>query len=87
MRLDLVVRFEVRLFHFGLTLGVFNIIPYLGTIIGLAVLLLLALSNAGGGFGLLLVLLVKIVVQNIEGWFLTPILWANAHACIRSSSS
>lgn len=60
-------------FFIGLTLGVFNIIPYLGTIIGLAVTIPLAFFQPGGGFGLVaLVLLVKIVVQNIEGWFLTP---------------
>jgi len=57
----------------GLTLGVLNIIPYLGTIIGLVVTIPLAFFQPGGGFGLVaLVLLVKIVVQNVEGWFLTP---------------
>ena len=57
----------------GLTLGVLNIIPYLGTIIGLTVTLPLAFFQPGGGWQLLgLVLLVKIIVQNIEGWYLTP---------------
>jgi len=57
----------------GLVLGVLNIIPYLGTMIGLAVTLPLAFFQPGGGWQLLgLVLLVKIMVQNIEGWFLTP---------------
>lgn len=57
----------------GLTLGVLNIVPYLGTIIGLSVTVPLALFQTGGGWGLVaLVLLVKIVVQNIEGWLLTP---------------
>jgi predicted PurR-regulated permease PerM len=52
---------------------VLNIVPYLGTIIGLAVTLPLAFFQPGGGWQLVgLVLLVKIVVQNIEGWFLTP---------------
>jgi len=60
-------------FFIGLTLGVLNIIPYLGTMVGLVVTLPLAFFQPGGGFMLLgLVLLVKIVVQNIEGWFLTP---------------
>lgn len=57
----------------GLALGVLNIIPYLGTIIGLMICLPLAFFQQGGGWQLVgLVLLVKIVVQNIEGWYLTP---------------
>lgn len=57
----------------GLALGVLNIIPYLGTITGLVVALPLAFFQPGGGWGLVaLVLLVKIIVQAIESWFLTP---------------
>jgi predicted PurR-regulated permease PerM len=57
----------------GLTLGVLNIIPYLGTILGLAIALPLAFFQPGGGWQLLgLVLLVKAVVQIIESWVLTP---------------
>jgi predicted PurR-regulated permease PerM len=57
----------------GLALGVLNIVPYLGTIVGLAVALPLAFFQPGGGWALVgLVLLVKIIVQGIEGWFLTP---------------
>jgi len=57
----------------GLAVGVLNIVPYLGTIIGLAVTVPLAFFQPDGGLGLVgLVLLVKIIVQNIEGWFLTP---------------
>jgi predicted PurR-regulated permease PerM len=57
----------------GLVIGVFNIVPYLGTILGLAVTLPLAFLQPGGGWGLVgLVLLVKVVVQAIEGWGLTP---------------
>ena len=60
-------------FFIGLALGVLNIIPYLGTIIGLIVTVPLAFFQPGGGLHLVaLVLLVKIVVQAIEGWFLTP---------------
>ncbi len=60
-------------FFIGLTLGVLNIIPYLGTIIGLVITIPLAFFQPDGGIGLVgLVLLVKIVVQNIEGWILTP---------------
>jgi predicted PurR-regulated permease PerM len=57
----------------GLALGVLNIVPYLGTILGLAVALPLAFFQPGGGIQLLgLVLLVKAIVQCIESWVLTP---------------
>jgi predicted PurR-regulated permease PerM len=64
--------------HFGLFLGLaaglLNIVPYLGTIIGLAMTLPLAfLQDDGGGWPLVgLVLLVKLIVQVIESWVLTP---------------
>jgi predicted PurR-regulated permease PerM len=57
----------------GLMLGILNIVPYLGTIIGLSVALPLALLQPNGGMPLVgLVLLVFIIVQLIEGWYLTP---------------
>lgn len=57
----------------GLALGILNIVPYLGTILGLAIALPLAFFQPGGGWQLLgLVVLVKIVVQAIESWVLTP---------------
>lgn len=57
----------------GLMLGVLNIVPYLGTIIGLSIALPLAFLQPGGGVQLVgLVLLVFCVVQTIEGWYLTP---------------
>jgi predicted PurR-regulated permease PerM len=57
----------------GLTLGILNIVPYLGTIVGLSVALPLAFFQPEGGLVLLLwVLAVFIAVQLIEGWFLTP---------------
>jgi predicted PurR-regulated permease PerM len=57
----------------GLALGLLNIIPYLGTIVGLAVALPLAFFQPGGGWHLVgLVILVKVIVQAIEGWVLTP---------------
>jgi len=57
----------------GLTLGVLNIVPYLGTIIGLVITVPLAFFQPTGGWQLVgLVLVVYVVVQNIEGWFLTP---------------
>lgn len=57
----------------GLALGILNIVPYLGTILGLGVALPLAFLQPGGGPGLVgLVLAVFCLVQMTEGWFLTP---------------
>lgn len=57
----------------GLLLGVLNIVPYLGTIIGLATVVPLAFFQPGGGWQLVgLVLLVKAIVQVIESWVITP---------------
>ncbi len=57
----------------GLLLGVLNVVPYLGTILGLSVALPLALLQPEGGMGLVRwVCLVFIVVQLAEGWYLTP---------------
>lgn len=57
----------------GLALGVLNIVPYLGTIVGLGVALPLAFFQTDGGWKLVgLVLLVKIIVQCVESWVLTP---------------
>lgn len=57
----------------GLALGILNIVPYLGTIIGLSVAIPLAFLQTGGGWTLIgLVLAVFVLVQMIEGWFLTP---------------
>ncbi len=57
----------------GLALGLLNIVPYLGTIIGLATALPLAFFQKDGGLQLVgLVLVVKVIVQAIEGWALTP---------------
>jgi len=57
----------------GLVIGILNIVPYLGTILGLAITLPLAFLQPDGGWRLLgLVLLVKLIVQVIESWVLTP---------------
>lgn len=57
----------------GLMLGLLNIVPYLGTILGLAIVLPLAFLQQDGGMLLLVVCLaIFIAVQTIEGWFLTP---------------
>ena len=58
----------------GLALGFLNIVPYLGTILGLATTLPLAFFQPdGGGWRMVgLVIVVKLVVQAIESWILTP---------------
>lgn len=60
-------------FVIGILLGLLNIVPYLGAIIGLAVTIPLSLFQEGGGVTLcVLTLLVIVIVQQIESWFLTP---------------
>lgn len=60
-------------FVLGLVLGLLNIIPYLGSIVGLAVCLPLAFFQDGGGLvKVVLVLVVFTLVQMIEGYLLTP---------------
>lgn len=60
-------------FVLGLVLGLLNIIPYLGSMIGLGIGLPLAYFQDGGGTGLIgLVMLVFVVVQLIESYGLTP---------------
>jgi predicted PurR-regulated permease PerM len=57
----------------GLMLGFLNIVPYLGSMIGLAVTLPTAWFQVGGGWELvLMVVLVFSLVQMIESYFLTP---------------
>ncbi|TNF79901.1 MAG: AI-2E family transporter [Acidobacteria bacterium] len=60
-------------FVIGLALGFLNIIPYLGSIVGLGVSIPLAYFQEGGGLVLVvLVLVVFSVVQLIESYLLTP---------------
>lgn len=60
-------------FAIGIAMGLLNIIPYLGTILGLSVALPLAFFQADGGTTqVLIVLAVFAAVQALEGWFLTP---------------
>jgi predicted PurR-regulated permease PerM len=60
-------------FIIGLLLGFLNIIPYLGSIIGLGTALPLAFFQSGGGLlKVVLVLVVFTVVQLIESYILTP---------------
>jgi predicted PurR-regulated permease PerM len=57
----------------GLILGFLNIVPYLGSMIGLAITLPTAWLQVGGGWDvLLMVILVFSIVQMIEGYILTP---------------
>ncbi len=57
----------------GLGMGVLNIIPYLGTMLGLSVALPLAFFQPGGGLWLVATVLgIFAAVQTLEGWFLTP---------------
>jgi len=60
-------------FVLGLLLGLLNVIPYLGSIIGLGIGLPLAYFQQGGGLLLAgLVMIVFTVVQLIESYGLTP---------------
>lgn len=60
-------------FVLGLVLGLLNVVPYLGSILGIAITLPLAFFQPGGGWHLIgLVVVVKVAVQCIEGWYLTP---------------
>ncbi len=73
----LALGFSIAGLRFGLALGVIigllNIIPYLGSILGLSVVLPLALLQPEGGLWLVGACLgVFAAVQVIEGWFLTP---------------
>jgi len=60
-------------FLIGLALGFLNIIPYLGSMIGLGIAVPLAFFQEGGGWGQLMAVLgVFMIVQIIEGYILTP---------------
>jgi len=60
-------------FVLGLLLGALNVIPYLGSLLGLAVTVPTALLQSGGGWGTVAgVLGVFVVVQALEAYVLTP---------------
>lgn len=62
----------------GLVLGLLNIVPFLGTLIGLLVILPMAYLQPDGGVELLVLAgLAFAVVQLIESWLLTPKIMAN----------
>ena len=74
----LALGFSIAGLKFGLALGLIagllNIVPYLGSILGLSVVLPLALFQPdGGSLGLVgMCVVVFIAVQAVEGWLLTP---------------
>ena len=60
-------------FVIGMLLGFLNIIPYLGSLVGLGMALPIAFFQEGGGFPTLLwVLAIFTIVQLIESYVLTP---------------
>lgn len=60
-------------FIIGILIGLLNIIPYLGTIIGLSIALPIAYFQPEGGFALVGICMgIFILVQIIEGYLLTP---------------
>ncbi|QOC22044.1 AI-2E family transporter [Wenzhouxiangella sp. AB-CW3] len=62
----------------GLILGLLNIVPFLGTLIGLLIVLPWAYMQPFGGIQLVgLSLLVFTIVQLVESWILTPKIMAN----------
>lgn len=62
----------------GLILGLLNIVPFLGTFVGLLVVLPLAYFQSEGGLQLLgLSMLVFLLVQLVESWLLTPKIMAH----------
>lgn len=64
------VKFGILL---GLTLGILNIIPYLGTIVGLLITLPVAFFQDGGGILMVgIVLAIFAASQMLEGYVLTP---------------
>lgn len=65
-------------FTLGFSLGLMNIIPYLGSMVGLGIALPTAFLQDGGGFlTLFLVIVVFVIVQCIEGYYLTPKIMGN----------
>jgi predicted PurR-regulated permease PerM len=67
-----------------MTMGVLNLIPYLGSMIGLMITVPLAYFQSGGGLGLVaLVLLTITISQLIEAYVLTPRIMATVPGCRR----
>lgn len=73
----LAIGFSVAGLRFGLALGLMigllNVVPYLGSILGLSIALPLALLQQDGGLPLMGICIgIFVAVQAVEGWFLTP---------------
>lgn len=63
----------------GLMLGFLNIVPFLGSMVGLSICLPMAwFQTAGGPTLLIIVIAVFCLVQLIEGYYLTPKIMGNA---------
>ncbi len=56
----------------GLLSGLLNFIPYLGTLTGMALSLIFVALDGGGWFRIAGVVAVFIIVQSVEGYYLTP---------------
>ncbi|MDR0902273.1 MAG: AI-2E family transporter [Opitutaceae bacterium] len=57
----------------GLSIGLLNIVPYLGSTLGLCTLLPLAFFQNGGGLATLVMSACAFaLVQALDGWFITP---------------
>jgi predicted PurR-regulated permease PerM len=61
-------------FLIGLTAGLLSVVPYLGSIVGLAIAIGVAVFQFGDVLHVVLVLVVFAVGQSLEGMVLTPIL-------------
>lgn len=62
----------------GFTLGLLNVVPYLGNAIGLSLAIPLALFGPGGGpFLLIGVLTAFVIIQTIDGYFILPYIQGN----------
>ena len=62
----------------GMVLGLLNIVPFLGTLVGLLIVLPMAYFQPGGSLNLVgLSILVFTFVQLVESWLLTPKIMAN----------
>jgi predicted PurR-regulated permease PerM len=74
-------------FTIGILLGLLNIVPYLGSMTGIAIALPLAFFQADGGATTLgLVIAVFAVVQVVEGYYLTPKVMGNRTELLHSQS-
>jgi predicted PurR-regulated permease PerM len=63
----------------GLAIGLLNIVPFLGSTLGLCAILPLAFFQPGGGLSVMLLALAAFaLVQALDGWFVTPRVMGNS---------